>query len=163
MSMVIAPTAVSTDETLDVLLSPTHDVWIEEAGQLLMPPAAPGEAAWDRWAAIRYLNEGLVNRLRAERELIRVLRPFLTLREAVSLDAGEERVGRLVLALDRVARRRGATAEFAAVAAELLTALSVWCAEIELAARRVRFGSLPSEMRRKLELLETCAPSCCRI
>jgi hypothetical protein len=71
MPMVIAPPAVSTDETLDVLLSPTHDVWIEEAGQLLMPPAAPGEAAWDRWAAIRYLNEGLVNRLRAERELMR--------------------------------------------------------------------------------------------
>jgi hypothetical protein len=162
--MVTAPPAVSSpDETLDALLGPTHDAWIDEAGQLLMPPTPPHADAWDRWAAIRYLNEGLVNRLRSERELVRELQPFLTPREAVNLEAVEERVGRMVLTLDRVARRRGTTAEFAAVAAELLSELSRWCAEIELAGRYVRFGSLPSETQRKLELFEVRAPMCCLI
>jgi hypothetical protein len=163
MPVVTAPPASSPDETLDALLGPTHDAWIDEAGQLLMPPTPPHADAWDRWAAIRYLNEGLVNRLRSERGLVRELRSFLTLREAVNLGAREEQVGRLALALDRVARRRGSTAEFAAVAVEFLTALSMWCAEIELAGRHVRFDSLPSETQRKLELFEVRAPTCCLI
>lgn len=154
MTVVITPPAVpDTDETLDALLSPTHDAWIEEARQLLLPANESDPEKWDRWAAIRYLNEGLVERLRAERALVRELRPFLTTREVVILESGGERACALALALDRIARRRSTTTEFAAVAGEFLAAVSLWCAEIELAGRYLRFGALPDEMQRKLEQL----------
>jgi hypothetical protein len=146
--------AIEATETLEQVLSPTHDLWIEEARQLLLPDAAGEPVSWDRWSAIRYLNERLVERLRSERAMVQELRPFLTTREAITLEAGGERAGRLALALDRLARRRGTTVAFGAIATEFLEALSVWCAEIELAARHVRFSKLPGDMQRKLEQLD---------
>jgi len=42
----------STDETLDAVLAPTHDVWVEEARQLLAPASAPGAPSWERWPVV---------------------------------------------------------------------------------------------------------------
>ena len=147
----------STDETLDAILAPTHDVWVEEARQLLAPASAPGAPSWERWPVVRWLNERFLRRFQAERALVNELRPLMTVREEEIVDAGQDRIARLQLGLDRIARRRGSAAEFAAVAEEFLRALEMWCAENELAAHHMRCRSLTREARRVLEEVEAAS------
>jgi hypothetical protein len=142
------------DDTLDAVLSPTHDAWVEEARQLLKPGARPAPAALERWPVVRWLNERFLHRFLMERALVNELRPRMTRREEDMLDAGEDRVARLRLGLDRIARRRGSVAEFATLAEEFLLALEMWCAEVELAGRRVRGRTLSSDGQRALHELE---------
>ncbi|HEX3275750.1 MAG TPA: hypothetical protein VHR43_12895 [Gemmatimonadales bacterium] len=144
---------IMSENTLDAVLSPSHDAWVEEARHLLHP-AARSDTGWERWTVVRWLNEGFEHRFLAERALVNELRPLMTPREEDMLDASEDRIARLRLGLDRVARRRGGPAEFAALADEFLRALEIWCAEVELAGRRVREWSLTSDGRRALRLLE---------
>jgi len=147
----------STDETLDAVLAPTHDAWVAEARQLLAPASAPDAPAWERWPVVRWLNERFFRRFQAERALLNELRSLMTPREEEMINAGEDRVARLRLGLDRIARRRGSAAEFATVAQEFMVALEMWCAENELAAHRIRCRSLPREARRVLEEVEAAS------
>jgi hypothetical protein len=165
MSAVIARPActVTTDETLDTVLAPTHDAWVEEARQLLAPATAPGAPPWERWPVVRWLNERFLHRFTAERALLSELRPMMTVREEEMIDAGEDRVARLRLGLDRIARRRGSTAEFAAMAQEFMQALEMWCAENELATHRVRCRALPRAAWRVLEDVESASGMLLRI
>lgn len=156
-----ASTAVQADETLDLVLSPTHDAWVEEARQLLVPAATPDAPFWDRWSVVRYLNDQFLERFKVERALVSEIRPFVTIHEMDRLEAGGERVARLHLALDRIGRRRGTAAEFAAMTTEFLKALELWCAEIELAGGRVHRDTLPVEARRMLEQLEARSRTLC--
>jgi hypothetical protein len=151
MSAVISSDVITSEDTLDTVLSPGHDAWVEEARRLLVPSAA---GAWERWTVIQWLNEGFADRFVVERALVRELRPLMTRREEDILDAGEDRIIRLRLALDRTARRRGDQAEFALLADEFLRALELWCAEVELAGRRVRERMLTPDGRRALRELE---------
>jgi len=82
------------------------------------------------------------------------LRPFVTPSEMTKLRAGGERVAQLRLALDRIGRRRGTAPEFAPVTDELLRALELWCAEIELVGRQIYRDVLPEEGARLLGQLE---------
>ena len=164
MSAVIAPPVhgIPTDETLDAVLAPTHDAWVEEARQLLMPPTAPN-APWERWPVSRWLNDRFVHRFQAERALLNELRPLLTVREEEMLDAGEERIVRLRLGLDRIVRRRGSAAEFGVLAEEFLRSLEMWCAETELVAQRIRFRSLTLDARRAVDEVETASDMTLRL
>jgi hypothetical protein len=87
----------------------------------------------------------------------------MTVREKEMVDAGQDRIVRLQLGLDRIARRRGSAAEFAAVAEEFLRALEMWCAENELAAHHMRCRSLTREARRVLEEVEAASGVSLRI
>jgi hypothetical protein len=147
----------SLDETLDAVLAPSHDAWIEEARQLLAPAAAPGAPAWERWPVVRWLNERFLRRFLAERALLNELRPHLTVREDEMIGAGEDRIAQLRLGLDRLARRRGSAAEFTALAQGFMQALEMWCAETELAARRIRCRYLSRDARRMLEEVEAAS------
>jgi hypothetical protein len=150
--------AVGTiDETLDAVLAPSHDGWIEEARQLLAAAAAPGAPEWERWPVVRWLNERFLRRFLAERALLNELRPHLTVREDEMVGTGEDRIAQLRLELDRLARRRGSTAEFTALAAGFMQALEMWCAEIELAARRIHCRYLSRDARRLLEAVEAAS------
>ena len=150
-----APTVGSlrTDETLSAVLSPTHDVWVEEARQLLVSASLPGAASWERWSVVRYLSDQFPEHFNAERALVAALRPFVTAREMEMLEMGEEQVARLHLMLDRLGRRRGTAVEFARLGAEFLKALELWCVEVELAAARVEPDALPIEAQRILSYL----------
>jgi hypothetical protein len=140
----------SIDETLDAVLAHSHDAWIEEARGLLAAAAAPGAPEWERWPVARWLNEGFLRRFLAERALLNELRPHLTVREDEMVGVGEERIAQLRLGLDRLARRRGSAAEFTALAEGFMQALEMWCAEIELAARRIHCRYLSRDARRLL-------------
>jgi hypothetical protein len=153
---VIIPSGVgarTTDETLSEVLSPTHDLWIEEARQLLQPDAGPSGALLDRWSAVRWLDERFLERFEAERAVMAELAAFIPALELDMLEAGAQRVAGLHLLLGRIGCRRGGAAEFAHAAAEFLEALEMWCAWIELAATRVRPEALSPGGRRILSEL----------
>jgi hypothetical protein len=147
-------TVGSTAETLDAVLAPTHDAWIEEARGLLAAAAAPGAPEWERWPVVRWLNEEFLRRFLAERALVNELRPHLSVREDEMIGLGEDQITQLRLGLDRLARRRGGAAEFNALAQGFMQALEMWCAEIELAARRVHCRYLSRDARRLLRDVE---------
>jgi hypothetical protein len=82
------------------------------------------------------------------------LRPHLSVREDEMIGLGEDQITQLRLGLDRLARRRGGAAEFNALAQGFMQALEMWCAEIELAARRVHCRYLSRDARRLLRDVE---------
>ena len=113
MSAVASPVYVgSTEETLDAVLAPTHDAWVNEARHLLGSASAPGAPDWKRWTTVRWLNDQFLPWFLAEWALLNELRPHLTIREDEMIGAGEEQIAQIRAALDRVARRRGSAAEF---------------------------------------------------
>jgi hypothetical protein len=145
---------IRIDETLEAILAPTHDQWIEEVRRQLLPVTTRGAAHWDRWWTVRYLNEGFLGRFRVECTLLRELKPLVTGHEAHMLEAGGEEVARLHLALERISRGYPTAAEFAATSAEFLRALELWCAEVELSCTSIPLSALPAEARRALKQLD---------
>jgi len=142
-----AASTVRVDETLDAVLSPSHDAWVEEVRRLLLPATMPDPVFWDRWSMVRYLNEGFLERFSIERAVLRELQPFITAREMNALEAGGERVAQLHLTLDRMSRRRPTSAGLAALTQEFLNELELWCAEVELACNGVSPHTLSDEAR----------------
>lgn len=140
---------------LDAMLSPVHDAWVEEVRRFLLPATTSAAPFWDRWSAVRYMNDEFVAHFALQRSLLTELRPLISSNHLDSIDAGTERVARLRLGLDRIGRRRGTSTEFALMAEELLAALELWCAEIELAVRQVDPDHLPDDGARMLAHLES--------
>jgi len=158
MSAVASPVYVaSAHETLDTVLAPGHDAWIEETRHLLTAASAPGAADWERSPVVRWLNDGFLRRFLAERALMNELRPHFTVREDELIGAGEDRIAQIRLVLDRLARRHGSVSEFRSLAQGLMQALEMWCAECELAVRRVQCRYLSRDARRLLEEVEDTA------
>ncbi len=141
--------------TLDAVLSHVHDGWVDQVRRFLVPATTSDAPFWDRWSAVRYLNDQFLAHFAMQRTLLTELRPLIGAHHLDGLDAGAERVARLRLGLDRIGRRRGTAAEFALMADELLAALERWCAEIELAVRHIDPEHLPQDGARSLALLES--------
>jgi len=159
MRVDIAP-AVRTpqaEQTLDVVLGPSHDAWMAEAHQLLVPAARPTAPFCNRWTVIRYLSDRFPRRLRIERALVSGLRLFVTGAEVDALEAEGDRLTGLHLELDRIGRRSDTAAEFATTMAELLSALEIWCLDVERVGRQVPRAVVSEEMQRMLDRLD--APS----
>jgi hypothetical protein len=149
MRVDIAPTVriPQAEETLDIVLGPSHDAWMAEARQLLVPAARPTAPFCDRWTVIRYLNGRFPGRLRIEHALVSGLRPFVTGAEVDALEAEGDRVSRLHLELDWIGRRSDTAAEFATRTAELLSVLEIWCLDVERVARQVPRAVVSEEMQ----------------
>ena len=141
-------------DPLDTVLRPLHDAWIEECRSFFEASFEPDANVWARWAAVRYLADEFLARYRWERALVDELRPFVGPDAAERLLAEGDGVLRLRLELDRVGRRRGTAAEFAAGARDLLEQLAVWFAEVEFAARGITRDALPEEAAGLIDHLE---------
>jgi hypothetical protein len=152
-----ATTSALREEPLDAVLRPIHNTWVEETRRFLDPAIEPRADFWTRWAAVRYLFDDFRDWYRRERALVDELRPFFRLDVAERLAREGDRLFRLRLELDRIGRRRGTAAEFAAGTRDLLEQLGVWCAEIELAADGLTRDALPAEATDLLAHLEAAA------
>ena len=139
------PPVRNDTESLATALRPIHSRWVGQARRELEDALGPAADGWARWGAVRYLADGFKDRLDWERALVSELRPFLAPVAGERLISGGEQVGRLRLELDRVGRRRGTAAEFAASAGKLLEWLGLWCVEIELAASGIPRTEIPAE------------------
>jgi hypothetical protein len=142
------------EESLATVLRPLHTAWVEDARRFLDPALGRDADFWTRWAAVRYICDDFQDRYGRERALVGELRPFLLPAVAERLVHEAERVSALRLELDRIGRRRGTAAEFAAGAGALLEQLGLWCAEIERAAEGVPRDVLTPEGTEMLMHLE---------
>ena len=137
----VLPTRRS-EKSLDALLCPIHNAWVEEARRFLEPSLEPDADFWTRWAATRYIADGFQQHYRRERAFVDELRPLLPPVVLERLVREGDRVLRLRLEVDRMGRRRGTAEEFAAATRNLLEQLGLWCTEIELAAHGVTRNAL---------------------
>jgi hypothetical protein len=133
------------DQALDLVLRPIHTKWMGDVRRFLEPALHVDANHWDRWSAVRYLADDCQQQLRWERGLVEELRHLIDPAHGARLAREGEHVARLRLELDRIGRRRGTAAEFAAGAQALLEQLGCWCAEIESATRGLTRATLPPE------------------
>ena len=144
--------------TLGTRFTAVHDDWMADADHFVLPVANTDATFWERWAAVRFVEDQLMERFLVERALLEELRAFLTpeLRERLWLQA--DRLNRLLEQFNRVGRERQSARELAHTTHELLDALRLWYAEIELAAGGIRWRDVPGE---GLQLVARLQPHRC--
>jgi hypothetical protein len=142
----VLPTSVLSPAPLDRplagVLRPGHERWLAEARRFLEPAAIPEADFWTRWAAVRYLADEFRKRAGLERALVAELRPSVRADLVDHLLREADRLAALRLELDRLGRRRGTAEAMAAGTQALLRQLTIWLAEIELAAAGLSCGRL---------------------
>ena len=124
-------------DTVAARLVSAHDNWMADADRFLAPVIDTDATFWDRWAAVRYVEEQLASRFESERALLQQLRAFLPAEIRERLDMQAERLSRLIENFNRVGRQRESAREVSHTARELTEALRLWYAEIELNAGRI--------------------------
>jgi hypothetical protein len=138
------PSPRSTD-TLGRRFADAHDNWMADADRFLLPVADANATFWERWAAVRYVEDQLLDRFQLERRLLDELRAFLTpeIKERLGMQA--DRLTRLLADFRRLGRERARARELAHTTRELLDAVRLWYAEIEFAAGGIRWNVVSSE------------------
>ena len=149
---------------LSMVLTPIHDDWMADADGFLVPITDPNATFWERWAAVRYAGDLFQERFKLEEAFLKELHPFLTPELNERLWMQVDRLGRLHRDLIYLAHERGSARELAHKARELLEALRLWYAEIELALTATRESDLGVEGARLLaELRKGTTTKCCLV
>lgn len=132
-------------DTLRTRFTVVHDNWMADADRFVLPVTNPDATFWERWAAVRYVEDQLPERFRLERALLQELRAFLIaeMRERLWMQA--DRLTRLLGDFHWLGRQRQCARELAHTARELLEALRLWYAEIEFAAGGIRWNGVGTE------------------
>jgi hypothetical protein len=155
----------TTGDALFRVMTPLHDAWMGEADQILEPMMHWEATFWDRWAAVNYLREQFPERLRLEQELLTELHAFLTPELDERLRMQLERLVRLHHDLEQLSQRRTPASEMARAVRELLEALRLWYAEIELAAGGIHRKDIGTQADQLLGRIEhsVLVPDLCSI
>jgi hypothetical protein len=145
-------------ETLRTRFTVAHDNWMADGDRFLRPVADADATFWERWAALRYVEDQLLERFHLERALLEELRAFLPpeIRERLWMQA--DRLTRLLGEFNRLGRQRESARELAHTTRELLDAQRLWYAEIEFGAGGIRGSDLSRE---GLRLLADLNPTRC--
>ena len=144
-------------DTLESLLSPIHDLWIEQIERLLAPAMAPRAEFWERWSVVRYLTDQFEGRFRLEYALADSLDGLLRPELVSRLESTRRALEFVRAQLVTVGRRRGTSGVTAGLAGKLLERAKLWCAQLEFATRDIRREELSPESGRLLEHLEAAA------
>lgn len=145
------------DDTLEAMLSPVHDRWIEQLEQVLAPAIAPKASFWERWGVVRYLVDQFESRFRLECALVDSLGGWLSRSEVVRLSTIRAVLERTLTELAVLGRRRGTAMVVAAFTQEILDQAKLWCAHLELATSNLHRFELSPESERVVEQLEMAA------
>jgi len=132
-------------DTLSTRFTVAHDNWMCDGDRFLRPVADADATFWERWAAVRYFEDQLQQRFQVERILLEELRAFLTPEMNERLWMQADRLTRLLGTFGRLGRQRESARELAHTTRELLEALRLWYAEIELAAGGIRLSDVSRE------------------
>jgi hypothetical protein len=157
-TLVLPEFATGATGTLAQRLATAHDRWMADCDCALGPVCDPDATFLQRWAAIRYATDVFVERFRLERELIQELHPFIVAEIWERLLMQEDRLTRLHLELERLARQRGAARELARTTREFVEALRLWYAEIEFAVGEASQKDIGPEASRLLRRFPAGAP-----
>lgn len=147
-----------TKDTVETRLAPAHDNWMADADRFLAPVINTNATFWDRWGAVRYVDEQLASRFGSEQQLLQQLRAFFPAEVRERLAMQGERLSRLIEDFNRVGRQRESAREVSHTARELTEALRLWYAEIELAASGIRLYDVS---RDGIRLLTELNPARC--
>ncbi|HJR17721.1 MAG TPA: hypothetical protein VJ808_12765 [Gemmatimonadales bacterium] len=149
------PPRARIKDTLETRFTVAHDSWMSDADRFLLPVANSDATFWERWAALRYVQEHLLERYRLERMLLEEIRGFLMpeMRERLWMQA--DRLTRLLAEFDRLARQRESARQLARTTRELMEALRLWYAEIEFGTSGVQRDDLSGEGVRLLAELNS--------
>ncbi|HEU5304334.1 MAG TPA: hypothetical protein VFU40_06800 [Gemmatimonadales bacterium] len=132
-------------DTLGTRFTVAHDNWMADGDRFLLPVTHADATFWERWGAMRYVEDELLARFRLERDLVEALRAFLTAEMRERLELQADRLARLLAEFNRLARQRESARELAHTTRELLEALRLWYAEIEFAAGGIRSSDVSTE------------------
>ena len=141
--------------TLGTRFTTVHDTWMTDADNYLLPITNSEATFWERWGALRYVEEQLQKRFHLERKLLQELRAFLPaeLRERLWMQA--DRLTRLLEEFERLGHQRESARELAHTTRQLIEALRLWYAEIEFAAGGIQRADLSREGVRLLAELNS--------
>jgi hypothetical protein len=134
-----------TNGTLVQHLATAHDNWMADADRFLLAVADADATFWERWGAVRYVEDGLLDRFQLERRLLDELRAFLTPEVKERLGMQVDRLSRLLADFRRLGRERARARELARTTRELVDALRLWYAEIEFGAGGIQWNDVSSE------------------
>jgi hypothetical protein len=138
------PSPRNTD-TLGRRFAEAHDNWMADADRFLLPVADANATFWERWAAVRHVEDQLLDRFQLERRLLDELRAFLTpeIKERLGMQA--DRLTRLLAEFRRLGRERARARELARTTRELVDALRLWYAKIEFGAGGIQWSDVNRE------------------
>ena len=145
-------------DTLGPKFTVAHDNWMADGDRFLRPVADADATFWERWAAVRYAEDQLLPRFQVERILLAELRAFLTPEINERLWMQADRLTRLLGTFGRLGRQRESARELAHTTRDLLEALRLWYAAIELAAGGIRWNDVSRE---GIQLLAELNPTRC--
>ena len=143
--------------TLASVLGPIHDDWISQTRRTVEPALSRDASFWDRWTAVRYLDDPFDDHYHHEVALVGSLVPLLPPAVAGRLTILTETLDQSRAQLDQVGRRRGVARAVAVVAREFLDLFQLWCAEVEAALGGLQQENLPERSQQLLAALEAAA------
>ena len=150
----------ATELMLESSLAATHDHWMAEVHQVLLPITRPEATFWERWDAVRFLAERFPDRLRLEQALAAKLHLLVSSDAATRLELQGERLCELYRQCTRLTQERGVARDLARRADNLLEAVRLWCAEFELAARDITESDVDEDVLRLLGRMSLgCTPA----
>lgn len=119
------------DEELGPLLASLHRRMRDELEGVLLSACDPDAGIWERWAAVRVVENDARSCLLAERELVQAVVPRLSRASAEHLWAIGELLQILGARLAELGRLPQASQEFGSTAAKYRLALDYWCGNVE--------------------------------
>ena len=145
-------------DTLGTRFTVAHDNWMADADRFLLPVTNADATFWERWAAMRYVEDHLLAQVHVERALLEELRAFMIpeVRERLWMQA--DRLSCLLSEFNRLGRQRESARELAHTTRKLLDKLRLWYAEIEFAAGGIRWSDVS---RDGVQLLAEFNPARC--
>jgi hypothetical protein len=143
--------------TLASVLGPIHDYWISQTRRTVEPALSRDASFWDRWTAVRYLDDPFDDHYHHEVALVGSLVPLLPPAVAGRLTTLTETLDQSRAQLDRVGRRRGVARAVSVVAREFLDLFQLWCTEVEAAVGGLLRENLPERSQELLAALEAAA------
>jgi tRNA nucleotidyltransferase/poly(A) polymerase len=141
------------EDALFRVIAPLHENWLSDADQTLGRLMRRNATFWARWAAVSYLREQFPDRLRLEQNFVAGLQALLTAELNERLEVEAERLTQLYAQVQQLSLRRNSQSEMALAVHELLEALRLWYAEVELAAGGIHRKNLGAGSVRLLDLL----------
>ena len=143
--------------TIKSVLAPIHGSWIRRTRRTLEPVLSRDASFWDRWTAVRYLDDPFDDHYHHEVALVGSLVPLLPPAVAGRLTTLTETLDESRAQLDRVGRRRGVARAVSVVAREFLDLFQLWCTEVEAAVGGLLRENLPERSQELLAALEAAA------
>jgi hypothetical protein len=153
----IATRASVRVETLDSVLAPIHDHWIERVTRVLAPVMETRADFWERWGVVRFLGDQFEGWFRFECALTESLAGVLEPTAAAALILAREGLEEARVRLMAAGRQHGTAGQVAALARRLLEQAQRWCAALEFATVRLTLADLPEAGRELLDHIEAVA------